>query len=126
MTQYLESLNIGDTIEIRGPSGRLQYLDNGKFSIKKLRKDPPVIITAKNVGLISGGVGITPILQLVRHIVKNPADKTNMTLVFANQTEDDILVRKELEEVEEKFPDRFKLWYTLDRPGPSKFHKKIN
>ncbi|XP_018562593.1 NADH-cytochrome b5 reductase 3 isoform X2 [Anoplophora glabripennis] len=118
MTQHLESLKIGDTIEVRGPSGRLQYLGHGKFSIKKLRKDPPVIITANNVGLISGGVGITPILQLVRHIVKDPTDKTKMALLFANQTEDDILVRKELEEVAEKYADQFKLWYTLDRPGP--------
>lgn len=122
MTQYLESLKIGDSIEVRGPSGRLQYLGHGQFSIRKLRKDPPVNITAKNVGLIAGGVGITPILQLVRHIVKDPTDKTNLALLFANQTEDDILVRKELEEVAEKYPDQFKLWYTLDRPGPSKFY----
>lgn len=118
MTQYLESLQIGDKIDVRGPSGRLQYLGNGKFSIKKLRKDPPVVVTAKNVGLIAGGVGITPILQLVRHIAKDPNDKTQLSLLFANQTEDDILVRKELEEVAEKYPEQFKLWYTLDRPGP--------
>ncbi|KAJ8931510.1 hypothetical protein NQ314_015583 [Rhamnusium bicolor] len=115
MTQHLESLKIGDTIEIRGPSGRLQYLGHGKFSIKKLRKDPPIIITAKKVGLIAGGVGITPILQLVRHIAKDPTDKTLLALLFANQTEEDILVRKELEEVAEKFPEQFKLWYTLDK-----------
>lgn len=118
MTQYLESLKIGDTIEIRGPSGRLQYLDDGKFSIKKLRKDPPVIVTVKNVNLIAGGVGITPILQLVRHVIKDPSDTTKMKLLFANQTEDDILLRKELEEVAQKHPDRFSFWYTLDRPGP--------
>lgn len=118
MTQYLESLKIGDEIEVRGPSGRLQYLGNGKFSIKKLRKDPPTIVKANKVGMIAGGVGITPILQLIRHIVKDPNDKTQLALIFANQTEDDILCRKELEEVLEKYPEQFKLWYTLDKPGP--------
>lgn len=117
MTQYMESLKIGDTIDVRGPSGRLQYLGGGRFSIKKLRKDPPVVVNAKRVGLIAGGVGITPILQLVRHITKDPSDDTQLSLLFANQTEDDILVRKELEEVVDKYPEQFKLWYTLDKPS---------
>ncbi|KAG5897206.1 hypothetical protein JTB14_022557 [Gonioctena quinquepunctata] len=117
MTQHLESLKLGDTIDVRGPSGRIQYHGHGKFSVKKLRKDPPTAIPAKKVNLIAGGVGITPILQLVRHITKDPTDKTECVLLFANQSEDDILVRKELEEVAEQFPDRFKLWYTLDRPA---------
>ena len=32
------------------------------------------------------------------------------------QTEDDILLRTELEEIEADQPNRFKVWYTLDRP----------
>lgn len=114
MSQHLESLKVGDTIDVRGPSGRLNYLGNGKFSIKKLRKDPAHIITVSKVGMIAGGTGITPMLQLIRHIVKDPQDTTQLCLLFANQSEKDILVRKELEEVAEKHPDQFKLWYTLD------------
>lgn len=68
MTQYFESLKIGDTIDIRGPSGNLQYLGHGQFTIKRSRKEPPQIVEAKKVGLIAGGVGITPILQLVRYV----------------------------------------------------------
>jgi cytochrome-b5 reductase len=117
MSQHLESLKIGDTIEVRGPSGRLQYLGHGNFSIKKLRKDPPQTITVNKVSMIAGGTGITPMLQLVRHITKDSTDKTKLRLVFANQTEKDILVRKELEEVVAKHPDQFELWYTLDTPG---------
>ena len=33
------------------------------------------------------------------------------------QTEEDILLRKELEAVQAEHPERFKLWYTVDRPG---------
>ena len=54
MSQHLDSLNIGDTIAFRGPSGRLQYLGNGKFSIKKLRKDPAKIYEATKVSMIAG------------------------------------------------------------------------
>lgn len=120
MSQHLESLKIGDTIEVRGPSGRLQYKGHGTFSVKKLRKDPPQAVTVNKVSMIAGGTGITPMLQLIRHITKDPADKTKLKLIFANQTEKDILVRKELEEVAEKHPDQFELWYTLDTPGESK------
>ncbi|MBZ3875330.1 NADH-cytochrome b5 reductase 2, partial [Sciurus carolinensis] len=88
MTQYLENMKIGDTILFRGPTGRLFYQ----------------------------GPGITPMLQLIRHITKNPSDKTRMSLIFANQTEEDILMRKELEEIARTHLDQFKLWYTLDRP----------
>lgn len=117
MSQHLESLNIGDTIDIRGPSGRMQYLGNGTFSIKKLRKEPPQIIKVAKVSMIAGGTGITPMLQLIRHVTKDPNDNTELSLIFANQTEDDILVRNELEEVLVKHPDQFKLWYTLDTPS---------
>lgn len=124
MSQYLESLKIGDTIDVRGPSGRLNYLGNGKFSIKKLRKDPPQIVNVKKLSMIAGGTGITPMLQLIRHITSDKNDSTELALIFANQTEKDILVRKELEEVVKEHPNQFKLWYTLDVPSDGwKFSK---
>lgn len=55
-------------------------------------------------------------LQLVRHITRDPADNTKMALIFANQSEKDILLREELEKAAAEFPDQFKLWYTVDRP----------
>lgn len=54
MTQYLNNLKIGETIDFRGPSGRLNYFGNGKFAVKKLRKDPPKTVTAKRLGMIAG------------------------------------------------------------------------
>jgi len=37
-------------------------------------------------------------------------------LKYKFQTEDDILLRTELEEIAADQPNRFKVWYTLDRP----------
>lgn len=48
--------------------------------------------------------------------MKNPADETCMALLFANQTEADILLRQELEEAVAEHPGRLRLWYTVDRP----------
>lgn len=117
MSQHLENLKIGDTITVRGPTGRLIYLGDGKFSIRKLRNEPPQIIKVTKVNMIAGGTGITPMLQLIRHITKDGSDKTELALIFANQTENDILVRNELEESQSNNTDQFKLWYTVDTPG---------
>ncbi|XP_025784121.1 NADH-cytochrome b5 reductase 2 isoform X1 [Puma concolor] len=116
MTQYLENMKIGDTVLFRGPTGRLFYHEPGKFSIKPYKTSDPEEKVVSHLGMIAGGTGITPMLQLIRHITKNPDDRTRMSLIFANQTEEDILVRKELEEVARTRPEQFSLWYTLDRP----------
>lgn len=54
MSQYVDSMKIGDTIAFRGPTGKLQYIGKGQFSIKKLRKDPPETVRVKILNLIAG------------------------------------------------------------------------
>ena len=115
LTQYMDQMLFGDKIAFRGPSGKMQYLGNGKFSIKKLRKDPPQTMTVKNVNMISGGSGITPMLQLITEVFKHLDDGTNLKLLYANQSEQDILLRNELDRIASKNPEKFKVWYTVDR-----------
>lgn len=116
MSQYLNNMEIGDYIDVRGPSGLLVYDGCGQFKIRADKKSKPKTVTAKRVGMIAGGTGITPMLQLARHVLKDENDKTELALLFANQTEDDILLRPELEDIQQTYGDRFKLWFTLDRP----------
>ena len=116
MSQHLDSLKVGDTIEMKGPKGHMTYKGQGKFQLKLLRK-PLEERHAKHFGMIAGGTGITPMLQVLHAIFRDEKDTTTTaSLLFANQTEDDILVREELEALAKSFPDRFKLQYTLDRP----------
>lgn len=51
---------------------------------------------------IAGGSGLTPMLQIAQEVVRNPEDKTLLTLVFANVSEDDILLKKELDDMAKK------------------------
>jgi len=54
-------------------------------------------------------------------LVLDKADcTTTISLVYANQTVDDILVREELELLKKSYPDRFNLWYTVDK-APEKW-----
>ncbi|XP_071362737.1 NADH-cytochrome b5 reductase 2 [Trachinotus anak] len=116
MSQYLDNMAIGDAIDFRGPNGLLVYRGNGQFSIRPDKKSEAKVRKYKHLGMIAGGTGITPMLQLIRRITSDPTDNTRCSLIFANQTEKDILLREELEEVKKNHPDKVKLWFTLDKP----------
>lgn len=113
MSQYIESLKIGDALEVEGPYGLIKYLGRGSFSLGSR------FVHKRNVGLMAGGTGITPIFQLIKRVFEDHADPTKLFLIYANKTEGDILLRDELEELENEYPDRITLWYTLDSPPPS-------
>lgn len=55
--------------------------------------------------------------QLCRAIFKNPDDKTKVTLVFGNIKEEDILLKREFEDLENTYPQRFRAFYLLDEPS---------
>jgi len=111
MSQYFGGLIVGDSVNLSGPFGLVEYKGEGLFTWKGKS------FRCSNVGMIAGGTGITPMLQVISAIIKDPKDTTKVSLLYANQTEEDILVRKELEDIAAAHPDRFKIWYTLDRPA---------
>lgn len=48
--------------------------------------------------------------------MKNPLDRTNIALIYANVNESDILLKAELDELAAKYPDQFKVYYVLNNP----------
>ena len=48
---------------------------------------------------IAGGSGLRPMLQVIKEIARNPTDTTEVMFVFANQTVEDIILKKELDEL---------------------------
>ena len=116
MTQHLEAMHLGDKIDISPPKGRLSYEGHGKFTIAS-KTDPNVktTFTVKRVGMIAGGTGITPMLQVIRAVVKDPTDKTELSLIFGNVSEDDILLKPELDSLVKKHKN-IRVFYTIDKP----------
>ena len=90
LSQLLDTLKIGDSLDIQGPVGHIEYKEPGLFLVKK--KPRPVT----HLAMLAGGTGITPMYQVLEAILKNPDDKTECSLIYANQTEDDILLRDEV------------------------------
>jgi len=111
MSQHMGRLSVGDSIEMSGPWGQIEYTNPGEFTYMKK------VLKKNKIGLLAGGTGITPMLQIITAAFENPADTdTTLSLIYANKTEDDILVRDMLEALKAKFPDRFTLHFTLDSP----------
>ena len=113
VSQQLDKLFVGDTIDVAGPFGLVEYQGKSMF---KIGSKPALRKTM--VGMLAGGSGITPMLQVLQASLADEEDLTLFSLIYANQTEQDILVRDKLEALAKKHPDRFKLHYTVDRPTP--------
>jgi len=109
LTQYLESLQIGDKIKIVGPTSKFVYLGHGKFKLGNMAE-----FKVERLGLICGGTGIAVMYPIVKKILDDPTDKTTVNLLFTNRTEQDILLRSELETAASD--PRFKIYYSLDNP----------
>ncbi|KAI0200962.1 oxidoreductase NAD-binding domain-containing protein [Astrocystis sublimbata] len=100
MSTHLHDMVPGQRLDFKGP----------------LPKYPLSPNKHNHIALIAGGTGITPMYQLIRAIFNNPDDKTKVTLIFGNLTEEDILLKKELAQIENTYPQRFRAFYTLDTP----------
>ncbi|PWI69153.1 hypothetical protein PCL_01538 [Purpureocillium lilacinum] len=77
-----------------------------------------------HVVLIAGGAGITPCYQLAQGILRNPDDRTAVTLVYGANSDADVLLREELTNWEKRFPGRFKAVYTVSRPVEGSKYRK--
>jgi len=97
----MASLAVGQSIRVKGPKGAFVYTPN----------------MVRHFGMIAGGTGITPMLQVVRAIIRGRAagDTTQVDLIFANVTPQDILLKEDLDALaaEDK---GFRVHYVLDKP----------
>ncbi|KAJ2156648.1 hypothetical protein GGF46_005048 [Coemansia sp. RSA 552] len=99
MSKHIHDMAPGDTLDIKGPIPKHPY-KAGEF---------------KEIGMVAGGSGITPMVQLIQHVLNDPNDSTKLTLVFANKSEDDIIMRSTLDEFARKHPDQLKVHYVVDK-----------
>lgn len=108
-SQHLDSLKIGDFVGFRGPKGRIAYRGNGIFEGRLDKRWPGRTERRfKRIGMIAGGVGIAPMLQvglylrvysprgffqIINAVLEDPNDQTEITLLYSNHAEYDIICR---------------------------------
>jgi len=90
MTSLLQKKRIGDKVEMMGPTGLERYATEGAGTFS--RGSGKVWTGIKYIGMISGGTGITPMLQISNHVLQDKFDKTKLSLLsFTNNVEDIML-----------------------------------
>ncbi|KAG6871777.1 hypothetical protein C0995_000227 [Termitomyces sp. Mi166 len=100
-SKYIHELKEGDTLSFKGPIAKFPYKTN-EFD---------------EVALIGGGSGITPLYQVLTHALSDKSNKTKFKLLFSNVTEQDILLREDLDALQKKYPNNLDVVYLVDKPG---------
>ncbi|KAI8643879.1 hypothetical protein BD408DRAFT_414035 [Parasitella parasitica] len=99
ISRLFSELKVGDEMAVRGPKGNFNYTPN----------------MCRAIGMIAGGTGITPMLQIIHAICKNPNDKTQVNLIFGNVSEEDILLLEELDHLAKEH-DNINVYHVLNKP----------
>ena len=100
-SRYINTLIPGQTIRVRGPKGVFVYTPN----------------MVRRFGMIAGGTGITPMLQIINAIAHGRigGDLTEVDLIFANVNPEDILLKEKLDALMED-DARIRIHYILNNP----------
>jgi len=80
LSGYIHGKNVGDEVVLEGPTA------GGHFKQGM----------ADKIAMVAGGVGITPIISIIRTIIRRGYD-VDMNLIFANNSERDIILRDEFD-----------------------------
>ena len=133
LTQLLDAMKVGDTIDVKGPLG--EWIFHTPLTLPKAPAALPTFVETTTkvetpfdaIGFIAGGSGITPVLQTAHALVADKAAKIQIKILFANRSIEDILC-KDLLDALEKDP-RVEVWYTLDvqvRRRPPAMHPRCS
>ena len=79
---------------MRGPVGLHRYGIDGPGTFSKGRKRKESV---RHVAMIAGGTGVTPMIQIINHVLNDPMDTTGLHLLLANSRPSDIMLREKLE-----------------------------
>jgi cytochrome-b5 reductase len=104
ISAHMDTLQIGQTMKVKGPKGAMVYTPN----------------MCRHFGMIAGGTGITPMLQVVRAIIRGRPrhgghDETSVDLIFANVNPEDILLKEDLDRLARE-DEGFRVHYVLNNP----------
>lgn len=98
VSKYLHDRKVGDTVLMSGPNSGGHWVDG----------------MARRVGFVAGGTGITPMISIIRWILSKSLE-VEISLVFANKTEADIIFRDEWDANAREHAN-FQVYHVLEQP----------
>jgi len=97
-SKILNNLEVGEYVKIKYPFGNFT-LDEG----------------TEKIAFISGGIGITPIRSICKFVVDKNIG-TDMVLIYANRTINDIAFREDFDQMQKQYP-KVKVVHVLSEPS---------
>jgi len=86
----------------------------GKLKAERMVHGSPAISKRwDRIGLVAGGTGVAPLVQIIRICLEDPNDSTKIYLLSINRHEEDILMRDELDKLATEHPDQLFVKYSL-------------
>lgn len=102
-TSRIGRIKVGDPIAVQAPFGRFSYT---------LYPDE------RDFVFIAGGIGITPLMSMLRHMRDSGAD-LKVLLLYSNRAEEDIVFKEELEEISRGSLPHLRVVHILSRGSES-------
>ena len=102
LTEHLHSMQPGDEIMVRGPYGNNFPVDTDALK-------------GKNLLFIAGGIALAPLRSVINYCLDNREDYGEIDILYGSRSADDLVQRKEIEEVWMKIPG-VNVHLTIDRP----------
>ena len=109
MSQAMDKLPIGHSIDFKGPIGKFEYLGRGRYLLNGQPK------SMRRFLMICGGSGITPIFQVFRAVMRDDKDQTTCIILDGNRLVEDILCREELEALVVQGRGKGRVYHTLTK-----------
>jgi len=100
-TATIGDTSAGDEVSVRGPYGRFSYVFRARD---------------RHFVFIAGGIGITPLMSMLRHMRDTEAD-VEVLLLYGNRTESDIVFQQELEQIAGGERPRLRVVHVLSETG---------
>lgn len=101
LSNRCDHLSAGDAVKVYPPLGNFILPKNPENT---------------NFIFIGAGSGITPLFSKIKSLLYSTS-QSNLSLIYGNRDESSIIFKKELDDLQKKLPDRFRIDYILSQPG---------
>jgi ring-1,2-phenylacetyl-CoA epoxidase subunit PaaE len=103
VSNYLnDNVKVGDFLEVLEPMGNFHVEPNSE--------------NARHAILFAAGSGVTPLMAIAKSILKMEVN-SRITLIYGNRSEESIIFKQKIEELENQYGKRFNVQHLLSRPS---------
>jgi NAD(P)H-flavin reductase len=108
-TQALEKVNVGESLQFKGPVGYIKYNGNGEFIWLGT-----ALPRKSKIGILVGGTGVTPGISIAAASIFGN-DGCDVKMLNFNKTKGDILCQDTIDGIKSKNSKKFEYKHVLTR-----------